>query len=64
MSTSYVLLAFDNGEPDYWFYLSPANYKKKKMGGWSPSAGAEREEPVRIYAQPIFSCRTVYPRLN
>jgi hypothetical protein len=42
MSTSFVLLAFDNGEQDIWFYLSPANYNKKKMGGWSPGPAAER----------------------
>jgi hypothetical protein len=29
----YVLLAFDNGEPDIWFYLSPGKYKKKKKNG-------------------------------
>jgi hypothetical protein len=29
MSTSYVLLAFDNGEDDPWFYLSPALYEEK-----------------------------------
>jgi hypothetical protein len=36
MSTSFVLLAFDNGEPDIWFYLSPANYNKKKNGRLEP----------------------------
>jgi len=41
MSTSYVLLAFDNGEEDTWFYLTPANYNKKKMGGWSLGPAAE-----------------------
>jgi hypothetical protein len=41
MSTSFVLLAFDNGEPDMWFYLNPAKYNKKKMGGWSLSPAAE-----------------------
>jgi hypothetical protein len=41
MSTSFVLLAFDNGEPDIWFYLTASNYKKKKMGGWSPGPAAE-----------------------
>jgi hypothetical protein len=35
MSTSYVLLAFDNGEDDTWFY------NKKKMGGWSLGPAAE-----------------------
>jgi hypothetical protein len=42
MSTSFVLLAFDNGEPDIWFYLAPSNYNKKKMGGWSLGPAAER----------------------
>jgi hypothetical protein len=41
MSPSFVLLAFDNGEPDIWFYLTPGNYNKKKMGGWSLGPAAE-----------------------
>ena len=41
MHTSYVLLGFDNGEEDTWFYLTPANYNKKKMGGWSLGPAAE-----------------------
>jgi hypothetical protein len=53
MSTSFVLLAFDNGEQDIWFYLSPSNYNKKKMGGWSPGPAAERNlAEFGIYAQP------------
>jgi hypothetical protein len=41
MSTSFVLLAFDNGEQDIWFYLSPSSYNKNKMGGWSLGPAAE-----------------------
>jgi hypothetical protein len=41
MSTGYVLLAIDNGEDDTWFYLTPANYNKNKMGGWSLGPAAE-----------------------
>jgi hypothetical protein len=35
------LLAFDNDEPDIWFYLDPSKYNKKKMGGWSLGPAAE-----------------------
>ena len=41
MHTSFVLLAFDNDEPDIWFYLNPSKYNKKKMGGWSLGPAAE-----------------------
>jgi hypothetical protein len=42
MSTSYVLLAFDNGKDDTWFYLTASNYNNQKMGGWGPGPAAER----------------------
>jgi hypothetical protein len=42
MSTSYVLLACDNGKDDIWFYLTASNYNNQKMGGWGPGPAAER----------------------
>jgi hypothetical protein len=35
-------MAFDNGESVIWFYLSPSNCNKKKMGGWGLGPAAER----------------------
>jgi hypothetical protein len=30
MPTRYVLLAFDNGEDDTWFYLTASNFKPQE----------------------------------
>jgi hypothetical protein len=47
-----VLLAFDNGEDDTWFYLTPSNYNKKKMGGWNLGPAAERNQAEFMCSPP------------
>jgi hypothetical protein len=47
-----VILAFDNGEPDIWFYLTPANYNKKKMGGTS----SEGKSRVELALEGVYGC--------
>jgi hypothetical protein len=43
-----VLLEFDNGDEEAWFYLSPVNYNKKKKWAAGASAPMQRETWLKV----------------